>query len=86
MLWAILTGFVDLFDFSKQLLSGEKILRPIARPDVYVTYHAFFIDNHVGTLGLTSFLVEYAEHCHGFSACVAKQRVINLGEIGEGLL
>jgi len=79
-------AFVHFLDFVQQCFGREKIVRAVARPDIYITDHAILIDDHIGAFGLPSVLIKHAKIRHGFSAGVAKQWIVDLGEVSEGFL
>jgi len=80
------TAFIDLFYLAQQCLRGEKVLFTIAGPDVQVTHDSLLVNNHIRALGYSSLLVKDAQGRHQLPIPIAEKRIVDLGEVGKGLL
>jgi hypothetical protein len=82
----LLLALVDFLYFGQQLFGGEQVLLAVGGPNVQVTDHAHFIDDDIGALGEAPLLIKDAEGRHRFAVAVAEKGIIDLGEVGKGLL
>ena len=77
---------IDFFDRIQKLLRTQQILFAVARPDVVIANHAFFIDDDVGSLRGSGRFVVNPVCLHDFTIAIAQQWKGDFGEIGEGFL
>lgn len=77
----------DVPDLFQELVSGEKVLFPIAGPNALETHNPYLVDNKIGPLGTACFFIKYTKGLHDLLILkITENGVIQFQEIRKGFL